>query len=81
MTDILMPRLSDSMEEGTILKWLVEDGAEVARGQEIAEIETDKATMTFEADADGPLHRVAGEGDTLAIGALIARIGGDAKMR
>jgi pyruvate dehydrogenase E2 component (dihydrolipoamide acetyltransferase) len=78
MTDILMPRLSDSMEEGTILKWLVEDGAEVARGQEIAEIETDKATMTFEADADGPLHLVAGEGDTLAIGALIARIGGDA---
>ena len=75
MTDILMPRLSDSMEEGTILKWLVEDGAEVSRGQEIAEIETDKATMTFEADADGPLHLVAGEGDTLAIGALIARIG------
>jgi pyruvate dehydrogenase E2 component (dihydrolipoamide acetyltransferase) len=76
--DIVMPRLSDSMEEGTILKWLVDDGAEVRRGQEIAEIETDKATMAFEADADGPLHLVAAEGDTLAIGALIARIGGDA---
>jgi pyruvate dehydrogenase E2 component (dihydrolipoamide acetyltransferase) len=70
-----MPRLSDSMEEGTILRWLVEDGATVARGDEIAEIETDKANMTYEADAGGVFERVAGEGDTLPIGELIARIG------
>src|SRR5919198_646813 len=53
MSDLVMPRLSDSMEEGTIVRWLVEDGAEVHRGEEIVEIETDKATMTYEADADG----------------------------
>jgi pyruvate dehydrogenase E2 component (dihydrolipoamide acetyltransferase) len=70
-----MPRLSDSMEEGTILRWLVEDGATVARGDEIAEIETDKANMTYEADAAGVFRRVAAEGDTLPIGAPIARIG------
>jgi len=71
-----MPRLSDSMEEGTILRWLVEDGAEVERGQEIAEIETDKANMTYESDAAGVFERVAAEGDTLPIGAVIARVGG-----
>ena len=75
MSDVVMPRLSDSMEEGTILRWLVEDGATVARGDEIAEIETDKANMTYEADADGIFQRVAAEGDTLPIGELIARIG------
>jgi pyruvate dehydrogenase E2 component (dihydrolipoamide acetyltransferase) len=75
MSEVVMPRLSDSMEEGTILKWLVEPGANVKRGQELVEIETDKATMTYEADADGALEIVAAEGDTLPIGALIARIG------
>ena len=50
-----MPRLSDSMEEGTILRWLVDDGTEVAVGQEIVEIETDKATMPYEADEAGVL--------------------------
>jgi pyruvate dehydrogenase E2 component (dihydrolipoamide acetyltransferase) len=76
-----MPRLSDSMEEGTILKWLVSEGDEVKKGQEIAEIETDKATMTFESDADGVFHPVAGEGDTLPIGEVIATIGEDAPSR
>ena len=75
MPDVVMPRLSDSMEEGTILRWLVEDGATVARGDEIAEIETDKANMTYESDAAGVLEIVAAEGDTLPIGELIARIG------
>ncbi|MBX5441750.1 MAG: 2-oxo acid dehydrogenase subunit E2, partial [Solirubrobacteraceae bacterium] len=75
MPEVVMPRLSDSMEEGTILRWLVSDGDEVTRGQEIVEIETDKATMPYEADADGPLHIVAQEGATLPIGATIATIG------
>ena len=75
MPEIVMPRLSDSMEEGTILRWLVEDGAEVTRNQEIVEIETDKATMPYEADFDGALHIVAAEGATLPIGAVIATIG------
>jgi pyruvate dehydrogenase E2 component (dihydrolipoamide acetyltransferase) len=74
MIDVVMPRLSDSMEEGTILTWLVADGAAVSRGDELVEIETDKANMTYEADADGLVHHVAREGDTLPIGATIARL-------
>src|SRR4051794_31117027 len=75
MADVVMPRLSDSMEEGTIVRWLVSDGASVSRGDEIAEIETDKATMTYEADSDGVISLVASEGETLPIGAVIARLG------
>ncbi|MEA2321503.1 MAG: hypothetical protein QOD81_1353, partial [Solirubrobacteraceae bacterium] len=75
MPDVVMPRLSDSMEEGTILKWLKSDGDDVAEGEELVEIETDKATMTYEADAGGTLQIVADEGATLAIGEVIARIG------
>src|SRR3954471_1391876 len=75
-TDVTMPRLSDSMEEGTILKWLVSEGDEVKKGQEIVEIETDKANMTYEADTAGAIvELVASEGDTLALGEVIARIG------
>jgi pyruvate dehydrogenase E2 component (dihydrolipoamide acetyltransferase) len=76
MADVAMPRLSDSMEEGTILKWLKSDGDEVSRGEELVEIETDKANMTYEADQDGPLKIVAQEGDTLPVGDTIAQIGG-----
>ena len=75
MSDVVMPRLSDSMEEGTILKWLKAEGDEVTRGDELVEIETDKATMTYEADSAGTLSIVAQEGDTLPIGEVIARIG------
>jgi pyruvate dehydrogenase E2 component (dihydrolipoamide acetyltransferase) len=75
MADIVMPRLSDTMEEGTILRWLVTDGEQVRRGQEIVEIETDKATMTYESDLDGVLHLIAAEGDTLPVGAVIASVG------
>ena len=75
-TDVTMPRLSDSMEEGTILDWLVDEGGEVKRGEPLVEIETDKANMTYEADTDGVLIEiVAKEGDTLPIGEVIARIG------
>src|SRR5215210_3811890 len=75
MADVAMPRLSDSMEEGTILKWLKSDGDEVKRGEELVEIETDKANMTYEADSDGVLSIVAKEGDTLPVGETIARLG------
>ena len=70
-----MPRLSDSMEEGTILKWLKAEGDQVERGDELVEIETDKATMPYEADTSGTLHIIAAEGDTLPIGQAIATIG------
>jgi pyruvate dehydrogenase E2 component (dihydrolipoamide acetyltransferase) len=75
MSDVVMPRLSDKMESGTILQWLVAPGARVTRGQRLVEIETDKATETFEAQDDGVLEIVAAVGDTLPVGAVIARIG------
>jgi len=75
-TDIVMPRLSDSMEEGTILRWIKSQGDEVAVGDELVEIETDKANMVYEADAAGTLIEImAQEGDTLPIGETIARVG------
>src|SRR3954452_19391290 len=75
-TDVTMPRLSDSMEEGTILKWIVEQGGEVKRGEPLCEIETDKANMTYEADTDGVLLEiVVPEGETVELGEVIARIG------
>jgi len=77
--DVVMPRLSDSMEEGTILAWLKQVGDEVAVGEELVEIETDKANMAYEADVAGTLTEIlAEEGATVAIGAPIARIGGEA---
>jgi pyruvate dehydrogenase E2 component (dihydrolipoamide acetyltransferase) len=72
--EIVMPRLSDSMEEGTILKWLKSDGESVSRGEPLAEIETDKATLTFESDAAGVLSIVVQAGETLPIGEVIARL-------
>ena len=76
MHDVVMPRLSDSMEEGTILRWLKAPGDPVERGEELVEIETDKANMVYEADAEGTLiELVAAEGDTLPIGEVIARVG------
>jgi pyruvate dehydrogenase E2 component (dihydrolipoamide acetyltransferase) len=76
MADIVMPRLSDSMEEGTVLKWLKQPGDEVAVGDELVEIETDKANMVYEADTAGTLTEiVAQEGDTLPIGEVIAKVG------
>jgi pyruvate dehydrogenase E2 component (dihydrolipoamide acetyltransferase) len=73
-----MPRLSDSMEEGTILTWLKQVGDEIAVGDELVEIETDKANMAYEADVAGTLQEIlAQEGETLPIGTPIARINGD----
>jgi pyruvate dehydrogenase E2 component (dihydrolipoamide acetyltransferase) len=75
MSELVMPRLSDTMEEGTILRWLKGDGETVARGDELAEIETDKATMTYESDLAGVLHIIAPEGSTLPVGEVIATVG------
>jgi pyruvate dehydrogenase E2 component (dihydrolipoamide acetyltransferase) len=78
MAEIVMPRLSDSMEEGTILTWMKRVGEEVAVGDELVEIETDKANMAYESDVAGTLTQIlAEEGDTLAIGSPIAVVGGD----
>jgi pyruvate dehydrogenase E2 component (dihydrolipoyllysine-residue acetyltransferase) len=74
-TEILMPRLSDSMEEGLLLQWLKAEGDEISPGDELVEIETDKATMVYEAEAGGVLQIVAAEGSTVAVGDVIARVG------
>ena len=77
MPDIVMPRLSDSMEEGTVLQWLKQVGDAVSVGEELVEIETDKANMVYESDVAGTLLEiVAEEGETLPIGSTIARVGG-----
>jgi pyruvate dehydrogenase E2 component (dihydrolipoamide acetyltransferase) len=74
-TDVVMPRLSDSMQEGTILSWLKAVGEEIAVGDELVEIETDKANMVFEADTAGTLVEIVAEaGETVSLGAVIARI-------
>lgn len=71
-----MPRLSDTMEEGTIAQWLINEGDSVKRGDVIAEIETDKAVMDLEAYDSGTLEKiVADAGETVPIGELIAVIG------
>jgi pyruvate dehydrogenase E2 component (dihydrolipoamide acetyltransferase) len=81
LTEISMPRLSDSMEEGTILRWLKSIGDEVALGEELVEIETDKANMVFEAPAAGTIAEIfVAEGDSIEVGAVIARLG-DAETR
>jgi pyruvate dehydrogenase E2 component (dihydrolipoamide acetyltransferase) len=60
MSDITMPQLSDSMEQGTIVSWLKADGDHVEAGEELVEIDTDKATMTYGAPEAGTLAIVAG---------------------
>jgi len=57
-TEILMPALSPTMEEGTLAKWLVKEGDTVSSGDIIAEIETDKATMEFEAVDEGVIGKI-----------------------
>jgi pyruvate dehydrogenase E2 component (dihydrolipoamide acetyltransferase) len=79
MAEIVMPRLSDSMEEGTILTWMKQVGDEIAVGEEIVEIETDKANMAYESDVAGTLTEIlAQEGATLPIGSPIAVVGDSA---
>jgi pyruvate dehydrogenase E2 component (dihydrolipoamide acetyltransferase) len=74
--DITMPRLSDSMEEGTVAKWHVSVGSAVERGQVLAEIDTDKATMEYEAETRGTVLAIlVREGETAAVGVPIAILG------
>jgi pyruvate dehydrogenase E2 component (dihydrolipoamide acetyltransferase) len=76
--ELVMPRLSDTMEEGTIGRWLVHEGDAFAAGDVLAEIETDKATMEFQAyDAGTVLRILVGDGETVALGAPIAIVGAE----
>ena len=74
--DLAMPRLSDTMEEGTLGRWLKHEGESIEKGEVIAEIQTDKANMELEAFQGGVLQRIlVQEGETVAIGETIAVIG------
>jgi len=75
MSDVNMPKLSDTMEEGTVLEWKKQDGAQVKRGDVLAEIESDKASFEIEAEADGALHIVVEQGQAVPVGQQIATIG------
>jgi pyruvate dehydrogenase E2 component (dihydrolipoamide acetyltransferase) len=76
--ELVMPRLSDTMEEGTIGRWLVHEGDAFAAGDVLAEIETDKATMEFQAyDAGTVLRILVADGETVALGAPIAIVGAE----
>ena len=71
--EITMPQLSDTMTEGTVVKWNKREGEKVRAGEEVADVETDKATMPYEAAESGTLAHVAvKEGEKVAVGALIA---------
>ncbi|MBV8360607.1 MAG: hypothetical protein JO189_22135, partial [Deltaproteobacteria bacterium] len=69
-TEIMMPKLSDTMEEGKILRWLKHPGDQVHHGEPIAEVETDKADMVMEAFDDGLLDEIRiKEGESAKVGA------------
>jgi pyruvate dehydrogenase E2 component (dihydrolipoamide acetyltransferase) len=77
--ELKMPALSPTMEEGTLAKWLVKEGDTVSSGDILAEIETDKATMEFEAVDEGTISQilVPGGADGVKVGTVIALIAGD----
>src|SRR5262245_41071667 len=77
--ELKMPALSPTMEEGTLAKWLVKEGDNVTSGDILAEIETDKATMEFEAVDEGTISKILiPEGtDGVKVGTVIALMGGD----
>jgi len=76
--EMIMPKMGDAMEEGTLIKWLVSEGDEVEEGDPIAEIETDKASMEIEAEASGTVHEfIAEEGQDVPVGEAIAVILGE----
>src|SRR3712207_6165888 len=78
MATVIMPKMGDGMEEGTLLRWLKSVGEEVDAGDPIAEIETDKVTLEIEAAEGGVLTQtLVGEGQTVPIGTAIATIGED----
>ncbi|MBA2691022.1 MAG: 2-oxo acid dehydrogenase subunit E2 [Rubrobacter sp.] len=78
MPEVIMPKMGDAMEEGTVLKWLKGEGDEISVGDPIAEIETDKVTLELEAEDAGTLSNLyASEGDAIPVGDAIAFVAGE----
>src|ERR1051326_7422702 len=75
--EVTMPRLSDTMQQGTIVKWNVKEGQKVRSGDVIADIETDKATMELQSFDDGTVAQLAvPEGQAVPVGTVILRLAG-----
>src|ERR1041384_1379165 len=75
-TQVIMPKLSPTMEEGQLSRWVKKEGDKVAMGEPLAEIDTDKATMEMQALANGVLRKILiQEGESAPLGQLIAIIG------
>jgi pyruvate dehydrogenase E1 component beta subunit len=75
MPEVIMPKMGDGMESGTLLSWKKRDGDQVASGEVIAEIETDKSNVEIEAEDSGVLKTQLAEGQSAPVGAVIATIG------
>lgn len=74
MADISIPKLGMSMTEATLVEWLVADGGEVAEGQDLYAIETDKSVQEVQSPVSGKLTIIAEPGEVYEVGHLIARV-------
>lgn len=72
--DVLLPKIGFSMNEGTLAEWLVPDGGQVAEGQTLYALESDKSTQEVESPATGTLRIIAAIGETYEVGTVLATI-------
>ena len=73
-TQVLMPKIGFSMDEGKLTEWLLNDGAEVKEGQPLYSLESEKSVQEIEAPATGKLKIIATPGETYKVGAVLAEI-------
>jgi pyruvate/2-oxoglutarate dehydrogenase complex dihydrolipoamide acyltransferase (E2) component len=73
-TQVLLPKIGFSMNEGVLSQWLVADGAEIAAGQPLYELESEKSVQEIEAPASGTLKIIAQIGETYQVGTVLAEI-------
>ena len=73
-TDVLLPKIGFSMNEGVLAEWLVADGAQVKEGQPLFSLESEKSTNEVESPATGTLKIIAAPGETYEVGAVLGRI-------
>lgn len=73
-TQVLLPKIGFSMNEGVLAEWLVEDGAQVSEGQPIYSLESDKSTNEVESPASGTIRILGQVGETYEVGAVLAEI-------
>ena len=73
-TEVLLPKLGFSMEEGTLAEWLVPNGAEVRQGQPLYSLESEKSVQEIEAPASGTLKIIATPGESYKVGAVLGQI-------